>query len=338
MLVPKELLFLRGPRGAWDKYEARTATLIGLALVRVSVPVMIKMQAEGQISTSAAWCVFYGAGIIGTLVLYGILQEGIMTVAYDGNLFQYSVFLVLCNRLAAVIFAVGMTAAKGESMQNAAPLWKYLIVSLSNVYASSCQYEALKYVSFAVQMLGKSFKMMPVMIWGIIIAGKAYSGRDWLVALTVTLGCTEFLMTGPTHSKVDASNSFKGFLLLGCFLALDGLTSTFQEKLFKEHKTTKYNQMLYINLLSATVSFITLLATGAAPPFECAWQPGVEHALTAAMQSESSNPHKPSHPEQPDLNLGESSGSKTQASQTFSISSSSKPSVDVIYSPCRMKL
>ena len=223
--------------------------------------------AEGQVS-SASWCVFYGAGIIGTLVLYGILQEGIMTVAYDGNLFQYSVFLVLCNRLAAVMFAVCMAASKGESMRNAAPLWKYLVVSLSNVYASSCQYEALKYVSFAVQMLGKSFKMMPVMIWGIIIAGKAYSGRDWLVALAVTLGCTEFLMTGPTHSKLDAGNSFKGFLLLGCFLALDGLTSTFQEKLFKEHKTTKYNQMLYINGLSATVSLVTLLATGGGRSFQ----------------------------------------------------------------------
>jgi hypothetical protein len=30
-------------------------------------------------------------------------------------------------------------------------------------------------VSFAVQMLGKSFKMMPVMIWGMIISGKSYS-------------------------------------------------------------------------------------------------------------------------------------------------------------------
>ena len=29
---------------------------------------------------------------------------------------------------------------------------------------------------------------------------------------------------------------------------------------WKEHKTTKYNQMLYINLLSATVSLATLLA------------------------------------------------------------------------------
>ncbi|CAE7872436.1 slc35b2 [Symbiodinium necroappetens] len=216
---------------------------------------------EGQVSTtSAAWCAFYGAGIIGTLVLYGILQEGIMTVSYDGSLFTYSVFLVLCNRLAAVLFAASMAFVKGERMQNEAPIWKYLIVSLSNVYASSCQYEALKYVSFAVQMLGKSFKMMPVMIWGIIISGKTYGMRDWSVALAVTLGCTEFLMTGPMHSKVSSANSFKGFLLLGGFLALDGLTSTFQEKLFKEHKTTKYNQMLYINLLSATVSLATLLA------------------------------------------------------------------------------
>jgi len=233
-----------------------------LLLVRVAKSAM-----EGQNSpSSAVWCAFYGAGIIGTLVLYGILQEGIMTVAYDDTLFTYSVFLVLCNRLAAVIFAVAMAFMRGERMQNEAPLWKYLVVSLSNVYASSCQYEALKYVSFAVQMLGKSFKMMPVMIWGILISGKSYGMRDWTVALAVTLGCTEFLMTGPTHSKVSSANSFKGFLLLGGFLALDGLTSTFQEKLFKEHKTTKYNQMMYINLLSATVSTLTLLATGQMVP------------------------------------------------------------------------
>ncbi|CAK9010684.1 Adenosine 3'-phospho 5'-phosphosulfate transporter 1 (PAPS transporter 1) (Solute carrier family 35 member B2) [Durusdinium trenchii] len=217
---------------------------------------------NAQTQTHPAWCGIYGVGIIFFLVLYGIFQEGIMTVPYDGVLFKYSVFLVLCNRLAAVIFGLAMAVAKGEKLTNQAPLWKYLIVSLSNVYASTCQYEALKYVSFAVQMLGKSFKMMPVMIWGMIISGKSYGLRDWGVALAVTLGCTEFLMTGPTNSKVDSGNSMWGFVLLGGFLALDGLTSTFQEKLFKEHQTTKYNQMVYINSLSATVSTMTLLVTG----------------------------------------------------------------------------
>lgn len=31
-------------------------------------------------------CVLYGMGIIGFLVLYGIFQEGIMTVPYNGDL------------------------------------------------------------------------------------------------------------------------------------------------------------------------------------------------------------------------------------------------------------
>ena len=66
------------------------------------------------------------------------------------------------------------------------------IVSLSNVIASTCQYEALKHVSFVVQlpggtgmarvyevlrapwlrMLGKSFKTIPVMIWEVVVSGK----------------------------------------------------------------------------------------------------------------------------------------------------------------------
>merc|ERR1711988_475238 len=111
-----------------------------------------------------------------------------------------------------------MVAVKGESFQNKAPLWKYLAISFSSTYASACQYEALKYVSFPVQMLGKSFKMMPVMVWGIIVSRKRYSMTDWLVAAAVTGGVTEFLMTGPISSSDSSGTSTKGLLLLLCFL------------------------------------------------------------------------------------------------------------------------
>mmetsp|Transcript_39135 Transcript_39135/g.87906 ORF Transcript_39135/g.87906 Transcript_39135/m.87906 type:complete len:360 (-) Transcript_39135:79-1158(-) len=212
--------------------------------------------------SQAFWCSFYAAGIIGMLVLYGLLQERIMTQPYGGEDFSYSVFLVFCNRVYAVIFAVAALMSHRESFANNAPLWKYLIIALSNVFASTCQYEALKYVSFAVQMLGKSFKMMPVMVWGMAISGKNYSLRDWIVAVVVTGGVTEFLLTGPIKSDDDDGNSIKGLMLLLCFLALDGLTSTMQEKLFKEHATSKYNQMMYVNAISAGVSAITLLSSG----------------------------------------------------------------------------
>merc|ERR1719207_450379 len=152
---------------------------------------------------------------------------------------------------------------KGESLWPKVALWKYLAISLSNVAATTCQYEALKWVSFPVQMLGKSYKMMPVMVWGILISQKNYSITDWLVALAVTGGVTEFLMTGSISAPLgNQADSVYGLALLVGFLLFDGFTSTFQEKLFKEHQTSKYNQMLYINLGSALTSVVSLLVTG----------------------------------------------------------------------------
>jgi len=110
-------------------------------------------------------------------------------------------------------------------------------------------------------MLGKSFKMMPVMVWGMVISGKRYAFPDWCIAAAVTGGVTEFLLTGSISAKHQHGTSLHGLVLLLLFLGLDGFTSTFQEKLFKEHKTSKYNQMLYVNSFSGLVSFITLAAS-----------------------------------------------------------------------------
>mmetsp|Transcript_48525 Transcript_48525/g.89968 ORF Transcript_48525/g.89968 Transcript_48525/m.89968 type:complete len:336 (+) Transcript_48525:105-1112(+) len=225
----------------------------------------MEAQAGNSYVSSSFWCCFYGAGIIGTLVVYGLLQEKIMQHPYNGQLFTVSAFLVFANRICNSLFALGMALGKGESLINQAPLWKYLIISFSNVGATSCQYEALKYVSFPVQMLGKSFKMMPVMLWGIVISGKRYDITDWLVATAVTGGVTSFLLTGDIDSP-QGTNSVKGLLLLCLFLALDGLTSTTQEKLFKDHKTSKYNQMSYVNGCSAIVSLLALIFSGGLMP------------------------------------------------------------------------
>jgi len=186
-----------------------------------------------------------------------------MSVPYDGELFKASVFLVLMNRLYAIAFSGVMIKTQAEDASPKCALWKYFAISLSNVAATTCQYEALKWVSFPTQMLGKSFKMMPVMLWGIAISQKSYGLKDWLVAAFVTFGVTEFLMTGQiSASHSSGADSIYGLGLLLGFLAFDGFTSTFQEKLFKDHATTKYNQMLYINLFSAITSGLSLLVFG----------------------------------------------------------------------------
>merc|ERR1719161_2081123 len=93
-------------------------------------------------------------------------------------------------------------------------LWKYFAVSLSTFASSFCQYEALKWVSFPTQMLGKSFKMMPVMIWGMLILRKRYSLHDWLVVTAVTAGVTSFMLTG----SIEAAYVHKGDSLFGLLL------------------------------------------------------------------------------------------------------------------------
>ncbi|CAE7773992.1 slc35b2 [Symbiodinium pilosum] len=202
------------------------------------------------------------------LAAYGILQERIMTLHYNGEMFRHSVFLVLCNRLVAVVFASLIARMHKESLGNKAPLHCYLIVSLSNVIASTCQYEALKHVSFVVQMLGKSFKMMPVMLWGMAMSGKRYSLSDWMIAAAVTTGITVFLVCGPTHAPSGSStaSTATGLLLLCGFLAFDGLTSVMEEKLFKDYETSKWNQILYVNLLSSTTSAAALVGSGEMMP------------------------------------------------------------------------
>merc|ERR1719409_501665 len=204
------------------------------------------------------------------LAVYGILQERIMAVQYDTEYFTYTVFLVLLNRLFACSYAVAMALYNGEDLRSSCPVWKYFRVAVSNVVATTCQYEALKYVSFPVQMLGKSSKMVPVMGWGIMMGGKSYIVRDWIIAFSVTIGCTMFLAGGEVSSAkarsdpdmaVNLATAFGLLLMLG-YLASDGFTSTFQEKLFKDHNVSTYNQMFWVNTCAVLLSTGLLLSGG----------------------------------------------------------------------------
>lgn len=112
-----------------------------------------------------------------------------------------------------------------------APLYSYAAVSLSNVIATTCQYEALKWVSFAVQTLGKCAKMFPVMIWGALMLGRRYTYREVGMAVTITSGCFVFFMTGNTSSRVakaGSQSSLYGLALMAGYLGADGFTSTVQ--------------------------------------------------------------------------------------------------------------
>ena len=172
--------------------------------------------------------------------------------------------------MAAVVLAV----TRG-SVRPVAPLPAYAAVSLSNVIATTCQYEALRYVSFPVQTLGKCGKMIPVMLWGRLMTGRRYTTVDYLVAASITAGATVFLLGGDVSSpaakhghrrssgEVAGSGGwlaslYGGALMVG-YLGCDGFTSTLQDRLFKGYAMETFNQMLWVTASSAALSAVWLV-------------------------------------------------------------------------------
>ena len=201
-------------------------------------------------------------GIFVCLLSYGFYQEKIMTGVWGadkvGGRHISSVFLVMCNRVTSMSIAFFSILAHGESLAPGAPLASYSAIAFSNMLATTCQYEALRYVSFPTQTLAKTAKMIPVMIWGTLLARKVYKVKDYIVAAGVTVGSTLFLLTGEvTANKAKASNretTLMGVAIMVSYLFFDGFTSTVQERLFKNRDVSTWNQMLYVGLLSALVT------------------------------------------------------------------------------------
>ncbi|KAJ9514062.1 hypothetical protein QJQ45_021155 [Haematococcus lacustris] len=225
--------------------------------------------------------------ITGCLLVYGVLQERIMTVGFGPHLelFDHSIFLVLCNRLVTCLLSLSIIAFTGLDTQPSAPLRSYAAVSLTNVVSTSCQYEALKFVSFAVQTLAKSAKALPVMLWASVYTGRRYKAWEYLHACAVTAGCTIFVMGGNAASRTlqarvrvvnpltccwscaaqepgTALTYLTGCLLMLIYLAVDGLTSTWQDSLFLTHHMSICEQVLYTTAFSSLFSFAWALSTG----------------------------------------------------------------------------
>ncbi|PKI74320.1 hypothetical protein CRG98_005296 [Punica granatum] len=202
---------------------------------------MTEEPTAGEDSWSRLWQgIFPVTGIMTTLVTYGILQEKIVRVPYGPNKepFQYSLFLVFCNRITT-------------STVSAAVLL-YCLVSVSNILTTTCQYEALKYVSFPVQTLAKCAKMIPVM---------KYKGPDYLLAFLVTVGCSIFILypAGSDFSPYSRGreNTVWGVSLMIGYLGFDGFTRTFQDKLFKGYDMEIHNQIFCTTLCSLNLLAIS---------------------------------------------------------------------------------
>ncbi|TAQ89113.1 hypothetical protein B7494_g2579 [Chlorociboria aeruginascens] len=250
---------------------------------------------------------------------YGLLQERIIKgnyTAIDGSetddTFRSAPFLVLCNRLTSLVTGLllsQITSINSKSsllpdnssgrqqtwietllarVRPASPFIYYAAVAGLNNAATLSQYSSLSYLSFTTSTLGKSAKMVPVLIIGHLWYNKRYKVRQWIGAFLVILGIWGYLTSLPRSEEIKVTTNWIGVLCLLAYLLFDGLTSTMQEKLFGQAKNQDaapslmgitggiVDQMIWVNLFSSIIALSMLFLSPSSTTI-----PSIQLALTS---------------------------------------------------------
>jgi adenosine 3'-phospho 5'-phosphosulfate transporter B2 len=233
-----------------------------------SVTTTIPSIAVSQSTSSRAFMLMFCAGgLLFCHMLWGIFQERIMAFEYTENgkteRFRNSQFLVFMNRLFSLVVA-GVVLLFSKQARSEAPMYLYGYASLSNILSSWFQYESLKYIIFPLMTLGKSCKVIAVMLMGKCVSKKTYETYEYASAFLISFGIFVFFMNTQEDKKHHQQTLLLSglFLLIG-YLACDSFTSNWQDKIFKEHKVKPLQMMFGVNLCSVLLTSVSLVQQGA---------------------------------------------------------------------------
>ncbi|KJA21157.1 hypothetical protein HYPSUDRAFT_203136 [Hypholoma sublateritium FD-334 SS-4] len=146
-------------------------------------------------------------------------------------------------------------------------LLRYLQCSVFITSAAPFGFAALSYISYPAMVLGKSCKLVPVMIMNVLLYRRKFAPHKYLVVFMVTAGITIFMGMGDDKKKAKHGNgngngngqtpyaNLIGMTYLLINLALDGATNSTQDEIFTRHKVTGQQMMFWINI------FCTILTT-----------------------------------------------------------------------------
>lgn len=238
------------------------------------------------------------SGICGCYLWYGILQEKLAT---EHTLDTSFVLLSQCamNVLLAIIWKQVVQPQQAQITQaipaaaaaHSPPLPHGLLAASAMCYAIAtvCSNEAIRYVSYPVQVLVKSIKLVPIMLIGQFLGvrkqqlsqqqsrSSMYSTHEWIAAFLISLGIVGFQYyqhnnNDDNHSTTtwmisNSDDSFwYGMSLLGISLILDGVLGSCQNWIKQisssRRRPTAGESMLYINGYAFLGLFAWTVMTG----------------------------------------------------------------------------
>lgn len=214
-------------------------------------------------------------GLQVSYLTWGYMQELIMTTEFeptksskDGR-FPSAAFCVFSNRFLAIIVAMVSVKLRHGSVfsNNVAPLKAFTPCALSNTMSSWSQYASLRYVSFPVQTVFKSSKIIPVMIMGKVLKGSSYPVVQYIEAALITVGVAIFSLSSK-ESKSESTTEFIGLIFMLMYITFDCFTSQWQDRIYVTYgrpNVDPYQMMLGVNSSAILITTAGLIITGDFP-------------------------------------------------------------------------
>lgn len=232
-------------------------------------------QPTSDFAKTAARFLFCFTGLQVSYLTWGYMQELIMTTTFDptpsapDGRFPSAAFCVFSNRFLAIIVAIIAVRIRHGAVlaNNVAPLVAFAPCALSNTMSSWSQYASLRYVSFPVQTVFKSSKIIPVMIMGKVLKGTSYPYSQYLEALLITIGVAIFSIASKS-SNSDTTTEIIGLLFMCMYITFDSFTSQWQSKVYDKYgkaNVDPYQMMLGVNSSAILMTTFGLLVGGDIP-------------------------------------------------------------------------
>ena len=215
-------------------------------------------------SASVCLLVFCFVGLQASFLTWGFVQERVMTTEYTTGRFPSATFCVFSNRVLAILVAAVAMICQHGTVHIPAPLWAFAPCSLSNTVSSYAQYQALRYVSFPLQTLSKSTKVIPVMLMGKLLNNKRYRWVEYSEAAAISAGVSMFAFSesAPKAGASTTTTHLMGILMLGLYVGADSFTSQWQSRVYKKHPAVDQFQMMFaVNTWSIAITLAALLTS-----------------------------------------------------------------------------
>lgn len=213
---------------------------------------------DGDKHAGYGWLAFCAIGMISSLTFYGIVLE----FATSGGRHLHEVSFVFVTTTIYAITAFTARSYFREKQATHISKYQMLTLSLTSIASTWTSVRSLRYVIYPVQVLFKSCKPVPVMLFGTIL-GKKYTMRKYVNVIIITTGVALFMGGGSSTSKPGGGDTtLMGALLLSVSLCFDGATGAYEDKLMSgDNHVGPYDLMYNIQLGKSVISFCTLVIT-----------------------------------------------------------------------------